>query len=186
MARRQYNKDEIEDGHVVDLIPCFNCGGRCKKKKAHNGLYCGRCWETYAQAGEPMSHSLKCGVPGCVNRTDQGEFVGIFCAPCHSYIVGTRAGGEKSPSQAYFNELVKNNLRAISAVDERCRHIMSLSSSGGPALVVHEGLEDLRILMTAVLSDHVDLFEKWNKDLFVAREHALRVECHRQKFRSPR
>jgi hypothetical protein len=51
----------------------------------------------------------RCVVPGCVNHTDEGDFVGELCAPCHSYIVHN----EGTHSQAYRNEVAKANLRSI-------------------------------------------------------------------------
>jgi hypothetical protein len=58
----------------------------------------------------------RCEIPGCKNHTDEGCFVGQFCSPCHNYVVGKSAGSSMNPSQAYQNELVKANFRALSSV----------------------------------------------------------------------
>lgn len=43
----------------------------------------------------------KCIVNHCVNRLDEGTFVGDLCAPCHRFITS----GEGTFSQAYRNSL---------------------------------------------------------------------------------
>lgn len=58
----------------------------------------------------------QCSIPGCPNKTDQGEFVGDFCAPCYDYVVGKSTGGPRNPSQAWKNEMVKANFRFISSM----------------------------------------------------------------------
>jgi len=175
---------EIKEGYLPVLIPCFGCGKRAPRKTAYNGMYCRRCYVRFIACGLPARHSLTCAVPGCTNRTDRGDFVGDMCAPCHDYVVGKRAGGDRSPSQAYRNELVKGNLRLISAADARRRHVRGQLLLGS-SRATHGALEDLRLLMTAVLNDNVDLLEKWNAALFVRRKHADRVLVHRQPFGGP-
>jgi hypothetical protein len=44
---------------------------------------------------------IGCAVKDCVNRSDQGEFVGLLCAPCHEYVAGR--GDKACSSQAYRN-----------------------------------------------------------------------------------
>lgn len=43
----------------------------------------------------------KCAVDGCPNTTDQGEFVGTLCFPCHNFVSGR--GDRAMSSQAYRN-----------------------------------------------------------------------------------
>jgi len=181
------NHTMIEDGYVADLILCFNCGKRCERKTARNGLYCKKCWTRYAgRLRSGMKHSLKCEIPGCTNRTDQGNFVGGFCVPCHSYIVGKSAGSEFNSSRSYKNELVKNNLRLISAMEKRRLAVEDIANCGrSSAHRVHKTLEDVRLLMTAVLNNNIDLMEMWNADLFVARKHAFKEQVHHQDFGGP-
>ena len=119
-----------------------------------------------------------CSVPGCFNKIRRFK---SLCRHCYAYIIGANLGD----SQARRNEIVKTNLRLISVVDERRRRVQRLWADGS-AHVVHDALEDVRLLMTAVLNDNVDLLEKWNKQLFVAREHAVQVAVHRQRFGGPR
>ena len=35
---------------------------------------------------------MRCAVKDCMNHTDQGRFVGLLCAPCHSFISGGDGG----------------------------------------------------------------------------------------------
>jgi hypothetical protein len=35
----------------------------------------------------------KCVVKDCANHTHQGRFVGLLCAPCHSFVSGGDGGG---------------------------------------------------------------------------------------------
>lgn len=58
---------------------------------------------------DQLRRGCVCPVPGCKNYSDQGTFVGGFCAPCFDYIVH----GRGVRSQAYRNELVKANFRAM-------------------------------------------------------------------------
>lgn len=115
--------NKVENGHLPENIPCFNCGKKTLLKSAFNHLYCRNCWLTFACAGVPMAHSFKCGIPGCSNRTDQGNFVGDFCVPCHAYVVGKTLGSEFNSSQAYHNEIVKSNLRLISEAEGERREV---------------------------------------------------------------
>jgi hypothetical protein len=175
----------VEHGHVLANIVCFNCGKKTRRSTARNGLYCPRCWGNFAAKNLPMKHSLKCVIPGCTNRTDQGDFVGELCVPCYSYVIGEKL---VNTSQAYRNELVKGNLRLISAVEARRRHVVALQNGFyGDAVSesVHDNLEQTRLLMTAVLNENVDLLEKCNKDLFVVRSYTLRNTVHRQTFGGP-
>lgn len=59
-----------------------------------------------------MKKAICCAVVGCVNRSDQGEFVGLLCAPCHYYISGQ--GDEARSSQAYRNAALYARTREIS------------------------------------------------------------------------
>lgn len=184
ITRRLFVKN-VEDGHVVTNAVCFNCGKRMKFRSARNGLYCSKCWRACAEKGIPMKHSFKCVIPGCSNRTDQGDFAGNLCVPCCRYVMGETLA---NTSQAYRNELVKSNLRLISTVEKRRRHVAALQSGAYACPVsesVHDNLENVRLLMTAVLNDNLDLLEKTNKDLFVARAHAIRESVHRQPFGGP-
>jgi len=98
-------------GHVP---VCLNCGRECCPRELFNASYCPSCYNRLC-VGERMAGSRRCVVPGCTNRTDEGGFRGEFCSPCFNYIV--RGGGSsRNPSQAYRNELVKANLRELSAM----------------------------------------------------------------------
>jgi hypothetical protein len=83
-------------------------------KKLLNGQYCHSCVMYCANlAINGIKFHLRgarsCVIPGCDNRTDQGDFVGDLCAPCHSYI----ADNEGTHSQAYRNEIFKASMRSI-------------------------------------------------------------------------
>lgn len=125
---------------------------------------------------------LKCLVPGCLNK--HGCKARGLCQSCYDYIKGTDVG---QSSQASRNEVVKHNLRLISTVDERRRHVFHLTRRDcGGSLSVHDNFEQFRLLMNAVFNDNVDILEKWNKQLFVAREFASREVVHQQSFGGPR
>jgi hypothetical protein len=42
---------------------------------------------------EAIILGTKCAVKDCMNHTHQGRFVGLLCAPCHSYVSGGDGGG---------------------------------------------------------------------------------------------
>jgi len=98
-------------------VKCLHCRKDRNKisrsfrvKRAGDGLtvsqghpvngYCGACTQL-AGEGVELQGRTKCAVEGCANYTDQGLFVGDFCAPCHDFVVGD--GGKYS--QAYRNSL---------------------------------------------------------------------------------
>ena len=45
--------------------------------------------------------SINCLIPGCTNRSNEGNFVGEVCRPCYEYL----RTGEGKHSQAYRNYL---------------------------------------------------------------------------------
>jgi hypothetical protein len=93
----------------VKKIKCQHCQKSTPLKKLLNGQYCLSC-VTYCTnlAINGIKFRLRgarsCVIPGCDNRTDQGDFVGDLCSPCHSYI--TR--NEGTHSQAYRNEILED------------------------------------------------------------------------------
>lgn len=42
---------------------------------------------------------MRCATPGCLNHSDEGDFIGLFCSPCHKFYTG----GTEVHSQAYVN-----------------------------------------------------------------------------------
>lgn len=100
---------------------CKNCGEKKCPASLYNGDFCEDCMVIYVERhGQDVHFSLKdlkgarkCAIPGCSNTSCQGLFVGLFCAPCHNYIIGKSCGSEMNPSQAYRNELVKHKFRAF-------------------------------------------------------------------------
>jgi hypothetical protein len=42
---------------------------------------------------EAIILGTKCAVKDCMNHTHQGRFVGLLCAPCHSFVSGGDGGG---------------------------------------------------------------------------------------------
>jgi len=73
-------------GCVAHVPYCLNCGLETCPQDLYNGMYCPMCKDKIC-SGERMSYSAECAIPGCPNRTDQGDFRGDFCAPCFRYIV---------------------------------------------------------------------------------------------------
>lgn len=112
MAVRVYKK-RLGCGCSFHGLACLNCGKlTCLLElKRHNELYCDACGRL-AGKGKRLKHSSGCLIPGCRNRTDQGEFKRDLCMPCHNYIVE----GTGTHSQAYRNELVKANFRFLAAM----------------------------------------------------------------------
>lgn len=95
---------------------CRHCQKMRRRDELLNGEYCMFCVMGRSRevaAGRSLSHlqdARRCLIPGCLNHTDEGNFVGDLCSPCHAYVVlnsGTH-------SQAYRNELAKSQLRKIS------------------------------------------------------------------------
>ena len=75
----------------------------------------------------------KCIVMNCANHSDEGEFVGDLCSPCHEFVTS----GRGVHSQAYRNELVKERLRTVSSVKIQSQ-VLSLAN-------VHYNLFKLRM-----------------------------------------
>jgi len=75
-----------------------------------NGSYCMRCVLSRGIGGSHLRGARRCMIPGCLNHTDEGDFVGDLCAPCHSYLVLNKG----VHSQAYRNERSKATWREIS------------------------------------------------------------------------
>jgi hypothetical protein len=114
MKSKKNKKKLLGCGCVTHGHLCVNCFRETCPQDLFNGQYCLKCVALTGH-GTELLNSRTCAVPGCSNRTDQGYFRGEFCMPCFSYIV--RGGGSRlNPSQAYQNELVKSNLRALSAM----------------------------------------------------------------------
>ena len=95
---------------------CINCSKpTCPEELGkNNNCYCDACWAKVCN-GVPLDYSVKCVIPGCLNRTDQGGFNGDLCSPCHSYLIT----GKGTHSQAYRNELVKANFRILADMNWR-------------------------------------------------------------------
>lgn len=59
---------------------------------------------------------IRCRVRDCANHSDQGQFVGLLCSPCNSYL-SEEAGGR-------FSQLARNTQdqidRAVARERERC------------------------------------------------------------------
>jgi hypothetical protein len=105
------NKKKLVCGCKVHVLECLYCRKpTCLLELSRNNdLYCDACWWL---VGKRLKHSTECLIPGCKNRTDQGEFEGDLCRPCHNYVVK----GAGVHSQAYRNELVKANFRFLAAM----------------------------------------------------------------------
>ena len=70
---------------------------------------------------------MKCAVPGCTNEREQGDFVGLVCAPCYEYFT-TRKGEH---SQAYKNDEI---IRVIK--EEIVQKLFELYSDSEPSFEV--------------------------------------------------
>lgn len=102
---------------TVKKVRCLHCNRRTLPSGLFNGSFCMSCMDSRNYMnGSHLRGIRSCVIPGCGNRTDEGCFVGDFCAPCHNYIVGKSCGSERNPSQAYRNELVKANFRVLSNI----------------------------------------------------------------------
>ena len=159
-------------GRRTHRSTCRCCDRSACPSTLYNGDFCEDCMIVYYNRVK-LDHTFVlggfrgCAVPGCQNKSCQGSFVGDFCAPCHDYVVGKSCGSGENLSQAYRNELVKNNLRLISSVDVRRRRV---ESSYHRPHDNHENLESVRLLLvssygpiktTVVTNDNVDLLVNW-------------------------
>jgi hypothetical protein len=88
---------------------CLNCQELKVLSSFLNGAYCVKCVVDRCPDGPRLRGARRCLIPGCANHTDEGDFVGDLCGPCHSYLVKNKG----VHSQAYRNERAKAGWRAI-------------------------------------------------------------------------
>lgn len=62
----------------------------------------------------------KCIVKDCRNHTDEGEFVGDLCFPCHEFIVNNKG----AHSQAYRNSVRSVDVERIEWLEQNTRHLL--------------------------------------------------------------
>ena len=58
---------------------------------------------------------IKCAVKDCENHSNEGQFVGLLCLPCHRFIAG--AGGLYSQAFRNSSDMIK---QAVEAERETC------------------------------------------------------------------
>jgi len=64
---------------------------------------------------------IKCAVKDCTNHTHQGRFVGLLCAPCHSYVSSGDGGG--------YSQVARNTQREwVGLTDEEAAECWSTSA----------------------------------------------------------
>ena len=78
---------------------CLHCG---RKFTVGMNDYCNDCVEMSIADHEELRGRQKCVVHRCENYTDQGEFAGSLCVPCHHYLSDPDC--KDTSSQALRNE----------------------------------------------------------------------------------
>jgi hypothetical protein len=106
--------------------------------------------------------SRSCIVHGCLNRTDQGTFVGDLCKPCHDYL----ASGKIGPTTSFLGVLTREKNAIVDALrrlyeaadvyvacqdratDEQCGLVQPITVADGNELIAAQ-CEALEILQSA-------------------------------------
>ena len=70
-----------------------------------------------------MGHKMKCIVHGCSNHSEEGEFVGDMCKPCHDMITTGRAD---KPSDNFIHKLYMKRAILRAEVIERLGDVVRL------------------------------------------------------------
>lgn len=97
--KRKQEREKVLAPEKVVKKTCLNCNH--KFTTGMNG-YCSACVELVVTGREQLQGREKCVVAGCENHTDQGEFVGSLCFPCHDFL--SNVSSPFTSSQAYRNE----------------------------------------------------------------------------------
>ena len=63
-------------------------------------------------------YNIKCAVKDCENHSNEGQFVGLLCLPCHRFIAGD--GGLYSQAFRNSSDMIK---QAVEAEREACAEI---------------------------------------------------------------
>ena len=64
-------------------------------------------------------YNIKCAVKDCENHSNEGQFVGLLCLPCHTFIAGD--GGLYSQAFRNSSDMIK---QAVEAEREACAKIV--------------------------------------------------------------
>jgi hypothetical protein len=67
---------------------------------------------------------LKCVVKDCANHTHQGRFVGLLCAPCHSFVSGGDGGG--------YSQVARNTQREWVGLTDEELHDLQIEHLDDP------------------------------------------------------
>jgi hypothetical protein len=63
-------------------------------------------------------YNIKCAVKDCENHSNEGQFVGLLCLPCHRFIAGD--GGLYSQAFRNSSDMIK---QAVEAEREACAKV---------------------------------------------------------------
>jgi hypothetical protein len=63
-------------------------------------------------------YSIKCAVKDCENYSNEGQFAGLLCLPCHRFIAGD--GGLYSQAFRNSSDMIK---QAVEAEREACAKV---------------------------------------------------------------
>lgn len=69
-------------------------------------------------------YNIKCAVKDCENHSNEGQFVGLLCLPCHRFIAGD--GGLYSQAFRNSSDMIK---QAVEAEREACAEICDAEAS---------------------------------------------------------
>jgi len=77
-------------------------------------------------------YNIKCAVKDCENHSNEGQFVGLLCLPCHRFIAGD--GGLYSQAFRNSSDMIK---QAVEAEREACAKVCE------DLVLAHPGRADL-------------------------------------------
>jgi hypothetical protein len=72
-------------------------------------------------------YNIKCAVKDCENHSNEGQFFGLLCSPCHRFIAGD--GGLYSQAFRNSSDMIK---QAVEAEREACARVVDhIMKAGG-------------------------------------------------------
>jgi hypothetical protein len=94
---------------------------------------------------------IKCAVKDCENHSNEGQFVGLLCSPCHRFIAGD--GGLYSQAFRNSSDMIK---QAVEAERKACKKLAQEHAAeyrvGGR---LYAPLGENYALCAAVACDHI-------------------------------
>jgi hypothetical protein len=69
-------------------------------------------------------YNIKCAVKDCENHSNEGQFVGLLCLPCHRFIAGD--GGLYSQACRNSSDMIK---QAVEVEREACAEVCEMQEN---------------------------------------------------------